>query len=467
MKHGARGLRRHDETGMALVVTMIFIMVIMGVAAATVARTSSRGEQTARSGSWTRALSVAEAGVNAGVAELLMGTIPSTTVSGSTSDGTYQYRVLSLGRSRYQVDAEAVVGTVAQQRASRRVRVTYAPPQVFTDAIFSSSDVTFKNNDYVGGDVWANQYVHLDSNNHVTGSLRAVGGYLDMANGSSVDGDVTVVGYDAANENRSVSMGNNATIGGDVIATSATPNCGDDVAHAKYKVQSSGGIAGKVTAWGTISGASGGAQASNVCSTPLAPRPLPAFTYNPANYSGLEVHEFASPTAMNAYVAVHRTSLSGVFHILGGSATEYVDLTDTTVSGDTYIFAEAAPIHANGIHGTIGTDKVLVLASGYSAPSTNCATTGGNPGDCAIGFKNNFTQEQNTAVLLYAPNGPVAYKNNAAFHGAVYSSNVQVKNNMELHYDARVAAIAGFGEGRLAQQSWNECTPGTVTTSSC
>ena len=452
---------------MALVVTMIFVMVIMGVAAATVARTTSRGEQTARSGSWTRALSVAEAGANAAVGQILAGTIPASTVTGTTSDGTYEYRVLSLGRSHYQVDAKAVVGTIAQQQAARRVRVTYAPPHVFTDAIFSSSDVTFKNNDYVGGDVWANQYVHLDANNHITGSLRAVGGYLDMANGSSIDGDVTVVGYNAANSNISVAMGNGATIGGDVIATSATPNCGDDIAHAKYKVQSSGGISGSVTAWGTISGASGGIRSANVCSTPLAPRPLPAYTYNAANYPGMEVHEFSSPSAMNAYVAIHRTSLSGVFHILGGSAANYVDLTNSTISGDTYVFAESAPIHANGIGGTVGTDKMLVLASGYSAPSTNCTTTGGNPGDCAIGFKNNFTQEQDTAVLLYAPNGPVAFKNNATFNGAVYSSNVQVKNNMELDYDERVAAVAGFGDGRMEQQSWDECLPGTVTASDC
>ncbi len=75
--------------------------------------------------------------------------------------------------------------------------------------------------------------------------------------------------------------------------------------------------------------------------------------------------------------------------------------------------------------------------------------------------------DDNTAVLIYAPNGPVAFKNNAEFHGAVYANNIQIKNNMNVAYDARLDQIVGFGNATLDIENWEECDPGAVTTSSC
>jgi hypothetical protein len=116
-----------------------------------------------------------------------------------------------------------------------------------------------------------------------------------------------------------------------------------------------------------------------------------------------------------------------------------------------------------------------VLASFYSAPPTSCTTNGGNPGDCAIGFKNNFqpasgslTGGNNTAVLLYAPNGPVAFKNNAQFQGAVYANNIQLKNNLDVVYDTRVDQIVGFGPETLVVDQWLECSSsGSLSTTTC
>jgi len=148
---------------------------------------------------------------------------------------------------------------------------------------------------------------------------------------------------------------------------------------------------------------------------------------------------------------------------------------DLTVIADADASGNAAPIDASGGIGASGTnDKVVVLASWYTAPASGCATNGGNPGDCAIGIKNNFapgnssiTGGDNTAVLLYAPNGPIAFKNNADFQGAVYANNIQVKNNMNVTYDAKIGQIVGFGATTLQITDWQECDPGSVTTSSC
>ena len=78
-----------------------------------------------------------------------------------------------------------------------------------------------------------------------------------------------------------------------------------------------------------------------------------------------------------------------------------------------------------------------------------------------------MTDGGNTAVVLYAPNGPVAFKNNANFLGTVYANNIQVKNNMNVVYDPRVNKIVGFGPTTLDIDLWLECTPGAVTTTSC
>ena len=145
------------------------------------------------------------------------------------------------------------------------------------------------------------------------------------------------------------------------------------------------------------------------------------------------------------------------------------------MTGDLTVIATDAPIDAaSGIGASSGTDKIVVLASWYSAPASSCSTNGGNPGDCAIGIKNNFdmsssslSSDDNTAVLLYAPNGPVAFKNNAEFNGAVYANNIQVKNNMNVAYDARLDQIVGFGDATLDITNWRECDPGPVTTSTC
>jgi hypothetical protein len=294
-----------------------------------------------------------------------------------------------------------------------------------------------------------------------------------------VEGDAWAGGSDS--NGQSISLNGGATIGGLAKASSSTPGCSDDPQHAQYKIVNAGTISGTATAWGTISGSGifSGSQSPMTCTAAPATKTIPSFSFNPANYPAGTVHEYQFPTdyaAFNSYIATNKNNLSGVFYIQGGDSSTPVTLNGVSVGGDLTIVATNAPIDASqGIGGVSGntTDKLVVLASFYAAPATSCSTNGGNPGDCAIGFKNNFsfgssvTSGTNTAVVLYAPNGPVAFKNSANFLGAVYANNIQVKNNMNVIYDPRVSQIVGFGTVTLDIDSWLECTPGPVTTSSC
>ncbi|MBK5289686.1 MAG: hypothetical protein JJE46_14585 [Acidimicrobiia bacterium] len=489
-----RLFRRRDERGVALVTAIMvgfigtmFVTTMMYVAFHN--QTSS-----AHNRSWGQSLHVAESGVHQAIAYLQnsSGVVPAGTQTGTTAEGTYQYRITAQARNRYQIDVVGSVGTASSTQASRRLRVTMAPPISFKYALFSLSDVTTKNNNVVCGDIWANTYVEVYNGDSVlastdpicpaggtggVGNVAAATSYIAMANNSTIAGDAWSGGYDASNYG--ITMSSGAEVKGNAKASSSTPDCADDPANTKYKIGSSGKVSGTATAWGTITSVVVGTKTPNSCTPAPATKTVPTYEYNSANYPAGTVHEYTFPadyTTFNNYIAANKNNLSGVFHITGGGASYPVLLDGTTVTGDLTVVATDSPIDmtTGGMGASGSADKIVVLASWYAAPASGCTTTGGNPADCAVGFKNNFSMSSgslsggdNTAVLIYAPNGPVAFKNNAEFHGAVYANNIQVKNNMNVAYDARLDQVVGFGSATLDVENWEECDPGAVTTSTC
>ncbi len=485
---------RRDERGIALI-TVIMVSFIGAMFTASMMFVAFHNQtSSARNRSWGQALHVAESGLHQAIASLqnTSGVVPSGTVSATTAEGTYQYRVTALPRNRYQIDAVGSVGAAGALQGTRRLRVTMAPPVSFRYALFSLSDVTTKNNNQVCGDIYANTYVEVYNGDSVlastnascpsggiggSGSVTAATGYISMSNNSTIEGDAWSGGYDSSNYG--IGMSNGASVGGNAKSSSSTPGCADDAGHARYKIGGSGTVVGSATAWGTITSAVSGTSSPNTCTAAAATKTIPAFTFNAANYPAGTVHTYAFPAdyaAFNTYMAANKTNLSGTFYITGGGSAYPVNLDGSTVTGDLTVIATDSPIDAtaSGMGASGATDKIVVLASWYAAPASGCTTTGGNPEDCAIGFKNNFSMPSsglsdgnNTAVLMYAPNGPVAFKNNADFHGAVFANNIQVKNNMNVTYDARLDQIVGFGDATLDIEDWQECDPGPVTTTSC
>ncbi len=497
-------LQRQDERGVALVSAIMVGFVASMLVSSMMYVAFHDQTSSARNRSSGQALHVAESGVHQAIAYLQnssgvvpssstsCGGAPSATVCGTTNEGSYQYRVVAQSRNRYQIDSVGTVGTAASTMASRRLRVTMAPPISFKYALFSLSDVTTKNNNVVCGDIWANTYVEVYNGDSVlastnsacpsggsigSGNVAAATSYISMSNNSTIQGDAWSGGYDTSGYG--ISMSNGAAIGANAKASSSTSLCADDPSHARYKIGTSGSVAGTATAWGTITSPVTGTSSPNTCTDAPGTKLMPTVSWNAANYPAGTVHEYTFPTdyaAFNTYIAANQSNLSGAFHIIGGGASYPIDLNGTTVTGDLTVFAEASPIDmtTGGMGASGSTDKLVVLATLYTAPATNCTTTGGNPADCAIGFKNNFSMSStslsggnNTAVLLYAPNGPVGFKNNTEFHGAVFANNIQVKNNMSITYDPRVQQIVGFGASTLDISDWQECDPGAITTTSC
>lgn len=240
---------RRDERGAALVTAILVGFVATMFVTGMMFVAFHDQTASAHNRSWGQSVHIAETGVNQAIAYLQnsSGVVPSGTVTGTTNEGTYQFRILAQSRNRYQIDAVGTAGTAASTTASRRLRVMMAPPISFKYALFSLSDVSTKNNNNVCGDVYAQTFVSVSNNDAVrnpassscpsggtvgTGSVTAATSYVTTGNNSVVEGDAWSGGYDGSGNG----ISNGGSIGGNAKASDATPSCSDDPGNTKFKI---------------------------------------------------------------------------------------------------------------------------------------------------------------------------------------------------------------------------------------
>jgi Flp pilus assembly pilin Flp len=466
---------RRDESGVAMVVAVV-LLAVMGTLMALVMTVSTHtNTSTARGRSWVQALHVGEAGVQKAIAKLqeTQGSYAGT-LNGATDVGTYSTTVTHLARNRIRIESVGHAGAGAGLGASRRVRVTMAPPGSFDYALYSQTSIQTKNNDTITGDIWANQNVIVDAGDTVDGTVYAATGYVSAQQNSHITGDVWSGGFDPATA-RAVFLGNNATIDGDVKASVTAPTdpvtCGGENA-ANYKVQLDNGshVGGSVTTWGskTGSGTVGGSVTQNTCTAAPPTQPMPTFTYSAANYDAATLHEYGTPGSpsatarsdFQAYVAAHKSAFHGTFYVnqLGSvSQNNRLDLSDVVIDGDTTIVSNT-PIYTDRTTDNT-TDAILTLVSTYQPPTGSSCETNKDNSECAIHLKNHFATSGYTATLIFAPYGPVAVKNNQVQYGAIYADAIEIKNNQSLIYDSRIQNVVGFGGVTYEVLSWIELAP--------
>jgi hypothetical protein len=468
---------RGEESGIAMIIAVV-LLGVMGTLMALVLTVSTHTNfATGHGRSWVQALHVGEAGVNKAIAQLQStGGSYAGTFTGATEEGTYSVTVTHQARNRFQIDATGSVGTGAGLSATRKIRVSMAPPSAFKYALFSNTTVDTKNNDLITGDVWANQNVIVDQGDTITGSVTAATGYVQVNNGGTVTGDAWSGGFNASN-GQAIYLSTNATLGGAAKASVTAPTdpvtCGgENQSNYKVRLDSGAHITGNVNTWGTKTGSGTvgppGAVVSNICTAAPATEPMPVYTYAPSNYDPATLHEYgtaasASSTAVadfQAYVATHKTNFSGTFFINQSGVVNQdvrVDLTNVTITGDTTVVTNT-PIFTNGMDDDT-TDAIVTLVSSYKPPGGSTCDLNQDTSECSVHLKNNFDPSQKTAVLVYAPYGPVAVKNNQIQYGAVYADNIVIKNNQSMTYDSRIERVVGFGPETYVVQTWFELAP--------
>lgn len=469
MKTSTRSLLNHlrEEDGIAMMVVVVVSVVGATLAMTALAVSTHSDKAQARGQNWVQALDVAESGVDEAIArvEAANGAF-SGTFTGSTDQGTYSVTVTRQARNRYTVDSTGTVNAGLQLEATRRIQVNLAPPQSFKSALFAYTSVVTKNGDEVTGDIWANQNVVIDANTLVHGSVTAATGYVSMGNGAEVDKDVWTGGFNPAT-NKSVE---GTTIGGNAKASVVNPpdpiTCGG-ADPSKYTI-AGGTIAGNATTWGTVTSTVSGAASPNICTSAPATVAMPTFTYNAANYDAATLHEFGTPSISSAtaaadaqaWLTANKTSVSGTIYVnqtAPVSQDNRLDLSGVIFTGDTN-FISNVPIYTGGATDNTS-DAIVMLASTYQPPAGSICDVNHDGSDCAIHLKNQFSVSGNTAVLAYAPYGPVAVKNNAIQFGAIYADSMDIKNNQEMTYDPRVDRMVGFGEVTLDIVRWLELKP--------
>jgi len=481
---------------------MIIVIIVSMVVGSLVSLSLNTGQQADSSSASDRnreaSLGVAEAGVQEQIKHVqsLTNGAQLTTfapLDGSTSQGSYHVETTrcppdasdpslathqswcsGMGVTKgYVLDAQGTTGAQVLKR-KRHVRVSLVLPPLFPanikDALFSTSSINLSNNDSVNGlaDVYANGTVTIGPGVHLTGSVTSARGAIDSsASNSRIDGNAWSGGFNTAG---TWAM-NLTSVGGWAKASVPNPvnmqTCDGQLA-SKYAVVL-GTVAGGVTTWGTLSGASPRAiDHINTCTAAAAqivPCPpanpndpcTPTFTYNRNNYNPAPL-EFGSAALFKTWATTHpTTSISGTFVIneANPSPTNSIDLSGWVISGDLTVITNT-PIYSSGITDAAvppGGKPTVVLVSHYAPTVADGACDTNSPNGCAIYIKNglNLSQTCGTASLFYADNGPIAVKNTnggnpGTLCGSVIGQGIFVDNSRPIYFDARVTSIIGFGD---------------------
>lgn len=460
-----------DQRGSALI-SVVLVALLIGAVGAMALETGRQADWSSASDRNSEvALGVAEAGVHQAVAKMealaAAGTIPTAgPFTGATAEGSYSgtvYRCvdpLPTPCADMGIDDGYVIesaGSVGGQRLGRgrSLRVALEPPPLFPDggqyALFSKTSIELKNNDHIFfGDVWANENVLLENNAIHNGSITAARGWIKTESGSSVSGNVWSGHYNSGGW--AIDIG--GSVGGWAKASVSAASCENEIA-SNYNVRG-GTVSGNVTTFGAMTSGTAGSKSENTCTQAPAPKAVPGFTFDPANYDPETLHEFSSAAEFNAYNGPY----VGTFRVNEPSPSQArrLDLSGWSITGSVTIVTNA-PIYTNAINDDAlpsGSAAELVLVSSYRPPTATGCSVNHDNSECSIHAKNHLSATCKTAVLMYAHNGPVAIKNNSKMCGSVISDGILIKNNQDLNYDERFDRVSGFGEDAFVIGRWEE-----------
>jgi hypothetical protein len=501
-----RRLHREEE-GYSLVIAILLLSIMMVLLAVALQAGTSSLQQSSLSLEWSKALTVAEAGLNDSITRLGENRSAANPCSMSTST------VCSGGGGQYQVSWTQNGGTIVVTSVGyyptktapkyvRKVQATYEPVPAFKYALFSQTALDIKNGATITGDVYSDGNVSVGQGATVCGSILSSAGSVSIANGGQIQTSNDTLGC-SGKSGRVWTGGSGGIVGtqqvvieGDAIAGApSTTSCSST--SSSYAITISGGgtytVNGAANACGEIAGIVGETSSTpGVTTTAPAPVTFPAFVFDPNNYPAststdpLKLHCYpadAPPTNLcgsnlsstavadfNAYVATHKTGLTGTFAVWQSSAqpmsnpgncttssTTQICLDGITLGGD-FTLVTNAPVDFGNTSTVTTTSSAIsadmvVVTTYQPASSTTCTTNGG---DCSIYGQNSVEfdggsvddPDDGVVGLLYTT-GKIAFKNHPASQppgeGALYAGSMDLKNGYDILYNSRIDRVLGFG----------------------
>ena len=441
------------DGGFAMIVAVILLSVVMSLSLIIVTNADHLDSSTVKARSSSQALQVAESGINVAIAKLRLdpNTVPNGSQVGSTSEGSYSYTVSKNG----QIYTLQSTGTVSSGRTGgkRTVAVTLMGPSLFQYAILSKDQISLTDNTTINGGLWSNNTISLGDNMHINGPVISATGSLKTTSNTWIVGDVWTGGFDGTT-GKAVAL-SGTTVTGNVTAS---PSDCSSANPTKYVVSGSGSISGKVKTFSStgVSPLPAGGSTLNACTTAPVPQEIPLYAWNAANYA--DPHEFTI-AQWDTWLAANKTNVKGAFHITNGGDRSWVNLKGATITGDFVLMTDVAPIEINTLSFS-PSSKIIVIGSRFSPPSNAACQDGEFQSDqatpCAIGVRDGVNVPASTAMLVYAPNGPIAMRDNTGIRGAIYGEGVKLTDNILVTFDSRVQTAVGFGDVALTQTKWVE-----------
>ena len=185
-----RRLRREEE-GYSLVIAMLLlaimaVLLVVGLDAGTASL-----KQSSLAVEWSRALTVAEAGLNDSITRLGESRTAANpcNMSGSTvctgGGGQYQVSWTQTG-GKIVVTSIGYFPTKTSPTFTREVQATYEPVPSFRYALFSQTALDIKNNATITGDIYSDGDVSVGQNATICGSVLSSAGGVSIANGGQI-----------------------------------------------------------------------------------------------------------------------------------------------------------------------------------------------------------------------------------------------------------------------------------------
>lgn len=410
---------------------------------------------TIRERRWQLALESAESGVEAAVTNLRTNLNYAGT-SSVTPGATYETTVANVGDAKVITSTGYVPAKGVPRAITRRIQVTYAPEPTFVYAIFSATSVFVNSGSgAINGDVFANESVALDETSIVRGNVEAATGSVTLANNAEVQkvsglkGNVVTGGFADVAPRNAVTMAGNAVIQGDLTVRVAQgdPTCLTKTTpgnNQAYNLDNAGTIGGLVriptdaliSQPGKLTG-----KVTRECVTRSGKQPLPTYTFDPANYPGLQ---YLTTTQFNAGVTLSNNTY------VRDDGTGPVDLAKATVTQGLALIMEPRTVHANTgdfFADSIPSSAVVQIISLNSSQDPNLPS---------IEISNQFNVPASKPAVLVFSNGYCKFKNSTIDNGAVYCNGMDIKNGLEISYDGRIKSLIGFGGAKLIRSKFVE-----------
>jgi Tfp pilus assembly protein PilX len=442
-----RTLRRlhGEETGMALVISLMVAFVILMLSSVVVAQSIHSLNASGFDRQRLTSYNAAEAGANAWWEDLQTTPLASfdcttKTAALATAPNQAQY---SAAVTFYAADGSTamacplstanppsyvkVVSTGTSEGEAAREVETFAkltPTRTgFGSAILSNADATFSNNfDVYGltgndGDVYIlNGNLTMGNSTEIRGNVYVPTGSASISNSGHIFGNLWSSG--------AITMSNSARVDGDLKSNSGAANGSNSA--------SVGGNAYSGTTIGSGLAVSG-TKYPNYTLGAVPTQTFPSFTYNASDWAGYTITTLNTGTPCTAARTLLTSgTLTGnnVIRIAGSTPCTLTFSNNNTISvpGDLAVITDWGITMGNHTswEGTSGSVKKLMLLS------TSGACGSGNSSK-NISESNNTEYNSYINLMLYTP-CQVSLQNSNGFKGQVLGGSVDIQNQFTMYY---------------------------------